>query len=149
LGCRYIEGTWIQWADEPGSKKGLSIIRIEPDHEYFVVNGIHFVVAGERFDEFGKTFRIKPIEFKWPELRIYYSTEPIDKPGESPDMEGVGSYTFVSHGRPPTTFEGKYFYGGLPGQVSVKGRKATAAEVQVLGLMRGDRWQELIKNLLM
>jgi hypothetical protein len=134
LGRRYIEGTWIQWAKEPGSKRGLSIIEIQPHYESFVVTGEHFVIADGGVDSFGKSFDIKPIEFIWPKLLYYYSTTPVMTPGESADTEGVGHFNFSS----AETYEGTYSYGGLRGRAQVKGRKATREEVKALSQVPRD-----------
>lgn len=146
LGRRYIEGTWIQWADEPDSKRGLSILEIQPDRESFAVTGVHFVIAGDHFDEVGKPFNIELIKFEWPTLLYYYFTTPIKRAGESPDAEGVGRLIFTSHGQPPTRFNGTYSYGGLRGKAAVKGRRATTEELG--DLHQGDRGRALMRKLI-
>jgi hypothetical protein len=147
LGTRYIEGTWFQWADEPDAKKSLSILEIQPNHDSFVITGVHYVVVGDHLDDIGKPVNIEPIGFEWPTLRYYYFTTPVVREGESDDSEGLGRMMFTSHGEAPKRFEGIYSYGGLQGRAVVKGRRATAEEIK--DLHQSDRGPALIRKLVL
>ncbi len=133
LGRRYVEGIWIQWAENP---RGLSIIEIQPNAESFSVTGCHYVVSGGQCKlEDAKNFTIEPTGFSWPILRYKYYTRPVTRPGETPESEGLGEYTFSSNpsdGRTPDRFSGTFVYGGISGTVTVDGRKANTQEAQDL-----------------
>jgi hypothetical protein len=120
----------------PKIRGGLSIIEIQPNGESFSVTGCHYIVSGDQCKlEDAKNFMIGPIRFSWPTLHYYYYTRPVTRPNETPESEGLGDYTFSSNpsdGRTPDRFAGTYVYGGIPGTVTVDGRKANTQEVQYL-----------------
>jgi hypothetical protein len=142
---RYIEGTWIQFSDEPDSKKGLSILDIQPHRDSFTFTGVHFRIE-ENQGNIGKPFRIVPISFEWPTLRYCYLTA-ASRPGESPDAEGLGTYTFVpAKEDSPVRFDGQYVYGGFHGTTFVSGFRATPEQID--DLQDSERRTVLIRKLL-
>jgi hypothetical protein len=133
LGKYYIEGTWIQEADEPGGLRGLSIIHIDPNGESFIVYGEHFSIGHYQEGEVGKSFPIECYRFEWPTLHYVYRTNPVLDARDSPDTAGQGFFEFrAPKGDMATEFRGTYFYAGTKGVASVRGRRAMQDEIDEL-----------------
>jgi hypothetical protein len=131
----YAEGTWIQEADEPEGKRGLSIIHIDPHGQSFLTSGYHFSIGHYREGEIGKSFDIECYRFEWPKLYYVYGTDPVDERRDSPDKAGQGFFEFrAPDGDMATEFTGRYFYAGKRGVTEVRGRRPTQAELNELQL---------------